>query len=79
MLRAEFFAKTVDGNMLLAKVNTDSRPPLARANGYITSPDASNYTIQADLKSIAVAQPTGRHGPRQLPLYPRYGRRRPIR
>ena len=34
---------------VLSKVNTDSRPPLARANAYITASDSSNYTIQADL------------------------------
>ena len=47
----KFFVKTLDdGSIVLTKVNTDSRPPLARANGYITSPDAANYTIQADMK-----------------------------
>ncbi|OWK40487.1 PQQ-like beta-propeller repeat protein [Fimbriiglobus ruber] len=39
---------------VLSKVNTDSRPPLARANAYITSPWASNYTIEADLMGTEV-------------------------
>jgi len=60
--QGKFFAKKVDGNILLAKVNTDPRPPLARANGYITGPEASNYTIQADLKSIAVRNRLGDMG-----------------
>jgi hypothetical protein len=46
----KFLAKKLDdGNVVLMKLNNSSRPPLARANGYITSPDASNYTIQADV------------------------------
>jgi outer membrane protein assembly factor BamB len=40
--------------IFLSKLNTDSRPPLARANAYITSPDSSNYTIQADLLGTEV-------------------------
>jgi outer membrane protein assembly factor BamB len=46
--------KLPDGNLVLTKVNTDSRPPLARANGYITLPDAANYTIHADLLGTLV-------------------------
>lgn len=42
------------GEIVLSKLNTDSRPPLARANGYITGPDAANYTIQADLMGTLV-------------------------
>lgn len=34
---------------VLSKVNNDSRPPIARANAYITAPTSSNYTIQADV------------------------------
>src|SRR5262249_22573146 len=37
------------GEIVLSKLNTDSRPPLARANAFITGPDATDYTIQADL------------------------------
>ncbi len=34
---------------VLSKTNTSPRPPLARANTFITQPDSSNYTIQADV------------------------------
>ncbi|MCU0703198.1 MAG: PQQ-binding-like beta-propeller repeat protein [Fimbriiglobus sp.] len=34
---------------VLSKVNNDSRPPIARANAYITAPTSTNYTIQADV------------------------------
>ncbi len=43
-----------DGSKVLSKVNTDSRPPFARANGYITGPDVSNYTIEADAMGTEV-------------------------
>ncbi|MDB5311470.1 MAG: afsK 2 [Gemmataceae bacterium] len=43
-----------DGNKVLSKVNTDSRPPFARANGYITLPTATGYTIQADVYGTEV-------------------------
>ena len=39
---------------VLMKVNTDPRPPLARALAYITTPTATGYTIEADLKGVAV-------------------------
>src|SRR5207248_2561086 len=42
-------AKLPTGETVLSKVNTDSHPPFARANGYITLPSASNYTIQAEV------------------------------
>jgi hypothetical protein len=35
-----------DGNHALAKVNNDARPPLAKANAYVTPPDATNYTVR---------------------------------
>ncbi len=51
----KFLAKQLtDGSLVLSKLNTDARPPLARANGYITSPDAAEYTIQADLQGTLV-------------------------
>ena len=34
---------------VLSKVNNNPRPPIARANAYITQPSASNYTVQADM------------------------------
>jgi hypothetical protein len=44
-------AVNLNGKMetVLSKVNNDSRPPIARANAYITAPTSSNYTIQADV------------------------------
>jgi len=48
--------KQADGTMakILMKVNTDARPPLARALGYITTPWVTDYTIEADLKAVPV-------------------------
>jgi outer membrane protein assembly factor BamB len=46
--------KLPDGNSVLSKVNTDGRIPIARANGYITVPSATGYTIQADLMATEV-------------------------
>jgi outer membrane protein assembly factor BamB len=39
---------------VLSKVNTDPRPPLARALGYMTLPSATGYTIEADVKGVEV-------------------------
>lgn len=41
--------KMPDGNHVLSKVNNDARPPIAKANAYITVPGANDYTIQADI------------------------------
>jgi outer membrane protein assembly factor BamB len=49
-----FVTKSPDGQLVLAKLNTDSRPPLARANAYITAHDSADYTIQADLMGTLV-------------------------
>jgi hypothetical protein len=46
--------KLDDGSIVLSKVNTDSRPPFARANAYITLPTATGYTIQADMMGSQV-------------------------
>jgi outer membrane protein assembly factor BamB len=46
--------KLPDGNTALMKNNTDGRPPLAKANAYVTLPDSANYTIQADLMGAEV-------------------------
>jgi outer membrane protein assembly factor BamB len=43
-----------DGNHVLSKVNTIGAIPVARANGFITAPDATGYTIQSDLFSTEV-------------------------
>jgi len=53
--QAKFAVKKLpDGNKVLSKTNTDSRPAFSRANGYITLPTAKNYTIQADLMGTEV-------------------------
>jgi len=46
--------KLPDGNMVLSKVNTDGRIPVARANGYITATNATGYTIDADIMGSEV-------------------------
>jgi outer membrane protein assembly factor BamB len=43
-----------DGNKVLSKVNTDGRIPIARANAYITTPDATGYTIECDIMGTEV-------------------------
>jgi outer membrane protein assembly factor BamB len=40
--------KLPDGNNVLSKVNTDARPPLAKAIAYVTTPDAADYAVAAD-------------------------------
>ena len=52
--QGKFTVVEKDGQKVLSKVNNDSRPPIARANGYITMPSATNYTIQADLMGTEV-------------------------
>ena len=42
-------AKAPDGTLALKKLANDSRPPLARANGFLNLPTLSDYTIQADI------------------------------
>ena len=55
MPAGKFIAKkTRRRQLVLSKVNTDARPPIAKANGYITGPDASDYTIQADVMGTSV-------------------------
>lgn len=54
--------KLPDGNLVLMKNNTDPRPPLAKANAFITLPDAANYTIQADLMGTQVRGGMGDFG-----------------
>ncbi len=53
-VQSKFTIVDLEGNKVLSKVNTDPRPPFARANGYITSSNAANYTIQADLQGTEV-------------------------
>jgi outer membrane protein assembly factor BamB len=41
-----------DGEKVLFKVNTNPRPPVARAYGYITAPTSTGYTIEADIMGV---------------------------
>jgi outer membrane protein assembly factor BamB len=50
----KFVVVEKDGSRVLLKVNTDSRPPFARANGYITDYTARNYAIEADIMGTEV-------------------------
>ncbi|HEX3151944.1 MAG TPA: PQQ-binding-like beta-propeller repeat protein [Gemmataceae bacterium] len=40
------------GKKVLFKVNTNPRPPVARAYAYITAPNSTGYTIEADIKGV---------------------------
>jgi outer membrane protein assembly factor BamB len=46
--------KLADGSKVLSKVNNDSRPPFARATGYITPTTSSNYSIECDVSGTLV-------------------------
>lgn len=51
----KFLVKALpDGNKVLSKLNNDSRPPFARANGFITSTESANYAIECDLYGTKV-------------------------
>jgi outer membrane protein assembly factor BamB len=50
----KFVVKTFEGGKVLSKVNTDGRPPIARANGYFTGPASTNYTVECDLRGTEV-------------------------
>ncbi|VTS06679.1 PQQ-like beta-propeller repeat protein [Tuwongella immobilis] len=52
----KFVIAEVDGEKVLLKVNNNARVPIAKANGYITLPTASNYTIQCDLMAKEVRE-----------------------
>ena len=39
---------------VLSKVNNNPRPPVARSIAFMTTPDATNYTIQADMSGSEV-------------------------
>lgn len=41
-----------DGGKVLFKVNTNPRPPVARAYAYITAPSSTGYTIEADIMGV---------------------------
>jgi len=41
-----------DGEKVLFKVNTNPRPPVARAYAYITAPTSTGFTIEADIMGV---------------------------
>jgi outer membrane protein assembly factor BamB len=43
-----------NGNKVLSKVNTNPVPPVAKANAYVTLPDATGYTVQCDVMATQV-------------------------
>lgn len=49
-----FIKKLPDGNNVLMKSNDNARPPIAKANAYITVPQSSDYVIQADFYGTLV-------------------------
>ena len=53
--QGKFLVKEMpDKSKVLFKVNTNAVPGVAKANAYLTLPDASDYTIQADLMGTEV-------------------------
>jgi outer membrane protein assembly factor BamB len=51
---AKYATADFQGKRVLAKTNVNSNPYVAKANAYITSPDASNYTIECDMVGVSV-------------------------
>ncbi len=53
--QGKYYVKEMpDKNKVLFKVNNNSVPGIARTNAYMTMPDATNYTIQADVMGTEV-------------------------
>lgn len=52
--QGKWIVKTVNGNKVLAKVNTVASPLIARGNAYITAPEAKDYTIEAEVQGTEV-------------------------
>jgi outer membrane protein assembly factor BamB len=52
--QGKYLVVEVDGKKLFKKLADNAAPPVARANAYITMPDAANYTIQADASGTSV-------------------------
>jgi outer membrane protein assembly factor BamB len=52
--QGKFFVKTVDGEKVLAKVNNNEVPFIARGNAYIGLPNSKDYTIEADVRGSQV-------------------------
>lgn len=49
---AKFSVVEKDGMKVLMKSNNNPSPPVARAFGYITPPEATNYTIEAEIQGV---------------------------
>ena len=47
--QGKFVVVDLNGNKVLKKLATDSRPPLSKANAYMGLPNLKDYVIQADL------------------------------
>lgn len=60
--QGKYLVVEVDGKKLLKKLADNAAPPMARANAYITMPDAANYTIQADIMGKAANNNMPDHG-----------------
>ena len=52
--QGKFVVKTVDGEKVLGKVNTNASPLVARGNAYIGLPTYKDYTIEADVLGTKV-------------------------
>lgn len=50
--QGKYQVKELDGEKVLFKVNTNPRPPVARAYAYITAPTSTGYTIEADVQGV---------------------------
>ena len=59
---SKFIVVEMDGGKVLKKTNDSPKPPLARADGYITGPDAHDYTIEADVYAEEVRGKTAEMG-----------------
>jgi outer membrane protein assembly factor BamB len=52
--QGKFFVTTLDGDKVLAKVNNNPVPFVARGNAYIGLPTSKDYTIEADVRGSEV-------------------------
>jgi outer membrane protein assembly factor BamB len=50
--QGKYLVKDLNGEKVLFKVNTNPRPPVARAYAYITAPTSTGYTIEADVMGM---------------------------
>jgi outer membrane protein assembly factor BamB len=51
---AKYVTAEYQGKRVLSKTNVNSNPYVAKANTYITGPDAANYTIECDMVGVEV-------------------------